>query len=235
MAAHLRAECKNARHEDREHPRRQVDQLLLLRKNGGERRREKHHQKAHRRRNRNRDGNQHPEGLAHPAFKTRAVVIADDRLDPLSKAVDRHDDQLHHALHDGHRPDIKIPAVFLQAGIEDDVDQAFGALHQKRRNAERCNASHNFPVQLHVLTPQPDHALFAEQKPHHPNRAERLGKDRRKRRAAHAKPGPEDQDRVEDDVRDCADQDGQHRGLRVSLRADIGVEPQRDLHKDGPD
>ena len=75
--------------------------------------------------------------------------------------------------------------------------------------------------------------LFPEQKPQHERRRKHLRHDRGERRALHAEPAAEDQDRVEHDVGHGSEHDGGHAVSGEALRSDEQVHPHAEHHKDG--
>ena len=56
--------------------------------------------------------------------------------------LDGHHHHLHHALHHGHGAHIQVPAIVLQAGVQNHRHQALGGLHNKGGHPQRGNLTH---------------------------------------------------------------------------------------------
>ena len=83
------------------------------------------------------DGQQQLEGLFDTHFISRTEIIAADRLRALCDALQRQHRELHDTAEDRHRAHRQISAVSEQRRIKAKGNDAFAALHDKGRHAER--------------------------------------------------------------------------------------------------
>ena len=81
----------------------------------------------------------------------RSVVIADDRLSTLCKALHRHHEKLHDTAHDDHRAHIEVAAVCGERLVEGNLDEAFGTLHDKRRHPQRDRTPRDLRVDTQIF------------------------------------------------------------------------------------
>ena len=81
------------------------------------------------------------------------------------------------------------------------------------------------------LSAQAQEGLFAGEEAQDPHRAHSLTEHRGNGRAPHAKPEPEDEDGVKDNVDDRTDHGGEHTGFGKALRGNEGVHAQHQQHE----
>ena len=118
--------------------------------------------------------------------------------------------------------------------VQHDADEALRGIHDKGRDAQGEHASQYLPLQPHAALPNLQGGSPAHQERHHPGRAEPLGDYRGHRRALHPHAKPEDEHRIQDDVRHRPDQHGEHGRPGLALADDEGVQPQGHLHEQRP-
>ena len=234
LAGELNAEQQRDRHIDAERGDGKGDERGVVIKDHHKRLRRNLHRQPQRRRIGDAGEQQQPKGPFDALGVPRPVVIADDRLRALRQPDEREHGKLHHARQNRHRADGRVAAVLIERGVEADGDDALGRLHDKRREAEREAGEKNFRREAQTSRTQPQRRLFAGQEQNDPDRRDRLRQNRRQRRAAHAHIKRKDKDRVEHDVAQRADQNGEHTGFRKALRGDKGVEAEGELHKKRP-
>ena len=173
------------------------------------------------------------EGLADAFQLLRAEVIADEGLCALAEALNRQVGDLGHREQDAHDGHSTVAAVGGGAGVEGQLNQAFGGGHQEGRDTQRQHQHQNGLVGDEVFLADAQDAALAQEEAEHPDHAQGLAQDGGHRSAHHAHVEPVDKDGVQDDVADGADAGGGHAGLGKALVGDKGGHAQGELDKDG--
>ena len=132
---------------------------------------------------------------------------------------------------DGHGTHGHIAAVPRQTGAETDRQQALGGEHHKGGDAQRHHRKDDIALRAQIVPAQAQEGLFAGEEAQDPHRAHSLTEHRGNGRAPHAKPEPEDEDGVKDNVDDRTDHGGEHTGFGKALRGNEGVHAQHQQHE----
>ena len=173
------------------------------------------------------------ECFLHAVCIARTEVEADDRLTALTDALHRQCRQLADAGDDRHCADRDITAVTCEAGGEADGEQALGRQHHEGGDAETQARKDDLRVELHIRPAKVQKGLLSGQEAEDPDGTDRLTEHRGERRALHAHPQDEDENRIQDDVDDGTDDGCQHADFCEALGGDEGVHAEHDHHKDG--
>ena len=176
---------------------------------------------------------QQVEGLFHTVCIFRTVIITGNRLRALGNSLKWKHGKLHDTGQDRHGSDCNIAAVAKQGGVEADSNDTFACLHDKGSKAQENTGQNGCRFQPQILDTDMKLGFLAAEKADDPYTGNGLGKYRCEGGSLYAHMESEDKYRIQDDVTDGADQDGDHGNGCKSLGGDKSIHTERQLHEQG--
>ena len=171
------------------------------------------------------------ESLLHPLQLSRAVVVADEGLTPLTDAGKGHGDQLIDGGQHRHGTHRHIPAVAGQGGGKAHRENALGGHHHEAGQPQPQAGQNHLALQAHIPGLQPEDGLFPGEKPQDPYRADRLAQHRGNGRAPDAQLQAKHQNGIQHNVNYRANDRGEHTHPGEALGGDEGIHTHDDQHK----
>lgn len=156
-----------------------------------------------------------------------AEVVADNRLRTLGEPHENKESAVHDRGKNSHRAHSRVAAVFEQGGVEGDVQQAFRRLHDEGRKTESDAGKHQLEIGSKIGGTQAKNSLLSAKEKNYPYGGYCLRNNCSQSRSAHTHIKSINENRVEDDVAYCADDNGEHTDVGKTLRGYKGIQTQR--------
>ena len=145
------------------------------------------------------DGRTHLDGqgkdLAHPLRFPGSVIVSSDRLHPLAKPDNEHDEQDAVAVDDAVGAHRQIAALGSQAAVEDDGYRASGQVDQERGHPDGQDIVDDFPGRFEIGPGKADESVLLEEEMHGLDGGHEHGNDGGDGRSLDSPVEPEDENR----------------------------------------